>query len=133
MLGPVLFLLHISCIAREVSTGTRITSYVDDTRASRSIADTEVDSSALQSDLESIYRWAEHVNMVFNGDKFELIRYWPKSYSKPTNTYTDPEGNIIEEKDSLRDLGVEMSNDFTFKAHIENVVTGTNKLIGWAI
>ena len=74
VLGPILFLLHISSIAREVSPGTHITSYVDDTRANRSIADTSVDCAALQSDLEAIYRWAEGVNMVFNSDKFELIR-----------------------------------------------------------
>ena len=54
VLGPILFLLHISCIARDVSPGTHITSYVDDTRANRSISDTSVDSAQLQSDLEAI-------------------------------------------------------------------------------
>ena len=39
VLGPILFLLHISCIAREVSPDTYISSYVDDTRANRSIGD----------------------------------------------------------------------------------------------
>jgi hypothetical protein len=51
VIGPILFLLHISCIAREVSPGTHITSYVDDTRDIRSIADINTDSDALQSDL----------------------------------------------------------------------------------
>ena len=133
VLGPILFLLHISSIAREVSPGTHITSYVDDTRANRSIADTSVDCAALQSDLEAIYRWAEDVNMVFNSDKFELIRYWPRADTKPDTSYTDPAGNIIEEKDHLRDLGVEMTNDLTFNLHIENVVAGANKLVGWAL
>ena len=62
VLGPILFLLHISCIARDSSPGTHITSYVDDTRANRRILDTSVDSAHLQSDLEAIYRWAEDVN-----------------------------------------------------------------------
>ena len=75
VIGPILFLLHISSIAREVSAETHITSYVDDTRANRSIADNNVDCDALQTDLEAIYRWAEQVNMVFNADKFEIIRY----------------------------------------------------------
>ena len=75
VLGPILFLLHISCIARDVSPETHITSYVDDTRANRSIADTGDDCAALQADLEAIYRWAEDVNMVFNADKlFEMLR-----------------------------------------------------------
>ena len=62
VLGPILFLLHISCIARDSSPVTHITSYVDDTRANRRILDTSVDSAQLQSDLEAIYRWAEDVN-----------------------------------------------------------------------
>ena len=130
VLGPILFLLHISCIARDVSQETHITSYVDDTRANRSIADTNDDCAALQADLEAIYRWDEGVNMVF---KFEMLRYWPKAGTKPDNSYTDPDGNQIEEKGHLRDLGVEMGNDLTIQIHIENVVAGANKLVGWAL
>ena len=40
---------------------------------------------------------------------------------------------MIEEKEHLRDLGVEMSNDLTFSIHIANVVTAANKLVGWAL
>ena len=35
------------------------------------------DPVKLQKDLENIYEWANNVNMEFNGDKFEAIRYWP--------------------------------------------------------
>ena len=40
VLGPVLFLLHIADIARGVSPTTTTSSYVEDTRAYRSITDT---------------------------------------------------------------------------------------------
>ena len=53
VLGPVLFLLHISDIARDVSTATSTTSYVDDTRA-------------LQEDFVAIYSWARDINIKFN-------------------------------------------------------------------
>ena len=76
VLGPILFLLHISCIAREVSAGSNVSSYVDDTRVTRSIAN-QSDCTTLQDDLDAIYRWALDVNMVFNGDKFEMLRFWP--------------------------------------------------------
>ena len=103
VLGAILSLLNISCIARDVSPGTHITSYMDNTMANRSISDISVDSAQLQNDMEALYRWAEDVNMVFNADKFELLRYWPKAGSKPDNSYTDPEGNKIEEKSHLQD------------------------------
>ena len=110
VLGPILFLLHISSIAREVSPLTSLKSYVDDTRVQRRVLDSQSDCMTLQSDLQSIYNWAEDVAMVFNGDKFEALRYWPVKSSKPETTYLDPGGKAIEEKSSLRDLGVEMGN-----------------------
>ena len=70
--------------------------------------------------------------MVFNSDKFECLRYWPRS-AKPDFCYTSPDGTIIEEKAHLRDLGVEMSSDLTFNIHISNVVTAANRLVGWAL
>ena len=132
VLGPVLFLLHIADIAREVSTSSTTSSYVDDTRVSRSIVDRDRDCPALQEDLASIYRWATEVNMVFNSDKFECLRFWPKA-PKPDFSYMSPDGSIIEDKSHLRDLGVEVSNDLTFNLHIANTVAAANKLVGWAL
>ena len=77
VLGPVLFLLHIADIACEVTTDTSTSSYVDDTRANRCIKNIETDCDVLQQDLASIYRWAEDMNMVFNSEKFECLRFWP--------------------------------------------------------
>ena len=85
--GPVLFLLHISDIAREVSSATNTTSYVT-----------------------SIYDWGSEENMLFNSEKFEFLRYWPR-WQKPDFVYRSPDGTVIQEKEHLRDLGVEMSSD----------------------
>ena len=131
VLGPILFLLHISGIAREVSPESKVSSYVDDTRVTRCMTNPLPDCMALQEDLQAVYRWAEDVNMIFNGDKFEVLRFWPGSEPKPAHTYVDPDGNSIEEKSSLRDLGVQISSDLTFSIHIENVVAAATKMVGW--
>ena len=115
-----------------MSPSSTTSSYVDDTRVSRSISDQE-DCKALQEDLVSIYKWAEQVNMVFNCDKFECLRYWPKQDSKPDFSYRSPDGTKIEERDHLRDLGVEMSSDLTFTVHIKNSVSAANRLVVWAL
>jgi hypothetical protein len=103
VLGPVLFLLHISNIAKDVSQSTTTTSYVDDTRVTRSIAGQE-DCQALQDDLDHIYKWAEEVNMIFNSDKFECLCYWPRR-TKPDFTYKSPDGSVILERDHLQRPG----------------------------
>ena len=133
VLGPILFLLHIADIAKGVSTNTTLKSYVDDTRVQRMISDPNADCSALQADLNSIYQWADEVAMVFNGEKFEALRYWPGRLAKPSAPYLDPEGNAIEEKENLRDLGVQIASDCSFTAHIENTIAAGNKVAGWAL
>ena len=132
VLGPILFLLHIADIAENVSVGTTTNSYVDDTRVQRSISDVGQDCRVLQDDLRTIYSWAERVNMTFNSDKFECVRYWPGG-SLPDTQYLSPDGTVIEQKDHLRDLGVEISSDLTFSDHIGNVVTGASQMVGWAM
>ena len=132
VLGPVLFLLHIADIGKNVSALSATSSYVDDTRITRGISDRE-DCEGLQEDLATIYKWADHVNMIFNCDKFECIRYWPNQLSKPDFSYTSPDGTRIEEKEHLRDLGVEMTNDLTFSVHITNTVSAANRLVGWTL
>ena len=133
VLGPILFLLHVADIARGVSEGNVTSSYVDDTRSGRCISDPSVECAALQEDLNTIYSWAEDVNMVFNSDKFESLGFWPDKDKKPSSQYLSPDGQEIEEKEHLRDLGVELSNDLSFSLHIENTVAGANKLVGWAL
>ena len=132
MVAPVLFLLMISDIAREVSPSTRVSSFVDDTRVKRGIKDVALDCMALQSDLQAIYDWAEDVGLQFNSKKFECVRYWPRS-SSPDQPYLSPNGTPIEEKSHLRDLGVELSDDCSFTLHIDNVVTSVSKMIGWVL
>ena len=131
VLGPILFLLHISSIAREVSPESTVSSYVDDTRVTRCVTNSLSDCQGLQQDLQAVYRWAEEVNMVFNSDKFEVLRFWPGPAPRPTNSYLDPDGNTIEVKDNLRDLGVQISSDLTFSTHIENVVAAATRMTGW--
>lgn len=136
VLGPVLFLILILDIATNVSRETKVGSFADDTRVSRGMKST-ADPIQLQEDLQTVYTWAEEVNMVFNGDKFECLRYWPNedigNVFKAEFIYTDPKGEKIVEKDSLRDLGVEMSSNLSFSIHINKITTSCRKLTGWAL
>ena len=54
VLGPVLFLVHIALMGADLSTGTTITSFADNTRLKRGIRE-EQDCAALQQDLEAEY------------------------------------------------------------------------------
>ena len=124
VLGPVLFLIHIRNIAKELSVGTTATSFADDTRAQRGIS-----SVAVCVDLQLIYSWADQVNMRFNSDKFECLRYWSDPSTVPVYLYLSPDNQNIEVKSDLRDLGVQLSSNLSFAVHIENTVTAASKLV----
>ena len=94
-----------------------------DTRVTRPISNPSLDCQAMQQDLQAIYKWAEQVNMVFNGDKFEMLRFWPGKTPKPDHLYSDQSGENIVEKSHLRDLGVQVSSDLSFNIHTGNVVS----------
>ena len=68
VLGPLLFLILISDIDQKVASSF-LSSFAVDTRIGRQTQTAE-DTSALQTDLNSVYYWTEENNMELNGDKF---------------------------------------------------------------
>jgi hypothetical protein len=87
----------------------------------------------LQEDLDKVYTWAEDIGMMFNAGKFELLRFWLDRESAPDILYMAPDGGPIEEKDSLRDLGVRVSTDLSFSTQIEMTVSAGSRMAGWAL
>ena len=128
----MLFLIHIRNISSSLSGGTQSASFADDTKIWRGVK-TPDDCVQLQEDLRSVYGWAENINMMFNSDKFEWIRYSLTPESAPTFQYLSPDSSIIERKDNLRDLGVRLSSDLSFNLHIEKAVTTASQMVGWAM
>ena len=45
--------------------------------------------------------------------------------------YISSQGEIIERKDDLRDLGVQFSSDATFTIHVANIAQKCRALVGW--
>ena len=132
VLGPILFLVHIRGISSTLSPGTSSSSFADDTRIWRGVKVGE-DCEQLQSDLQSVYRWADNINMQFNSGKFEWVRYAVDKEKAPTFQYAAPDLSDIEQKDNLRDLGVILSSDLTFSLQIEKAVSTASQMVGWGM
>ena len=94
----------------------------------KEVVTSAADCTALQEDLQVIYKWADKINMQFNSDKFECVRYWSDPAKAPTHNYLAPDKQHTKEKSDLRDLGVQLSNNLSFSIHIENTVT-----VGWGV
>ena len=117
VLGPSLFLIMLGDINKDVKN-SRLSSFADETRISKVIIDHQ-DAQDLQADLNKVTKWISDNNMAFNEYKFELLRYRNNTHLETTQYLV---GNQkIDEKTSVRDLGVQVSNDFQFAAHFDNI------------
>ena len=84
VLGPMLFLLFIGDISKDVSASTLV--YVHDSKVKDKIH-TEEDVSKLQDNLDKIYLWERDNNMKFNGNKFQILRYGRNKKIKEDTCY----------------------------------------------
>jgi len=107
-------------------------SYADDSRVYGQVKNAQ-DVKFVQQDLERVYEWAKDNKMEFNTDKFELLRFGKNDDLKNDTCYVSPNGEEIREKDSLRDLGVIMSNNLRFDEHIGTIVNKATQMAGWIL
>ena len=129
VLGLFLFLIMINDINSNINSDVSI--FADDTRILRPVQSFE-DVEALQDDLERLYQWQETNNMAFNPEKFELLRYgWNDDLKNSTEYLTPDAEDIIERKECLRDLGIQMSDNGKFSSHIEFVCRKVQQKCGW--
>ena len=108
-MGPILFILMIDDLDCELIHSVA-SKYADDTRVTASISNQE-EADQFQEELNNIlYPWGPANNMCLNGDKFEHLHIG-NNLHQAKYSYTDPSGNVIEEKQHVKDLGVMISND----------------------
>ena len=131
VLGPILFLILINDIDQEVSS--KVSLFADDTRVMGPVRE-EADVENIQRDLNSIYEWQQTNNMLFNGSKFEMLRYGKNADLKMDTSYFSPNyEDVIEVKESLRDLGIIMSDNANFSKHINKVCTTVKQNSSWIL
>ena len=131
VLGPLLFLILMSDIDEGI-VNSKIISFADDTRLYNSVSEVE-DCDVLQSDLNTIYKWADANNMAFNSNKFKYVCFTPSESVSHSNVYLCPKMNLIDKVENIKDLGITMSSNCNFNQHINNVYKQCSRLSGWIL
>ena len=105
--------------------------FVGDAKMKDSI-NTEDDVEKLQENLERLYEWETENKMKFNGSKFQVVRYGQNEELKNSTMYfTTNMEDVIQQFDSVRDLGVIISDDAKFEKHLDKVISKVRQKIGW--
>ena len=131
VLGPLIFLILIGDIDQNIAHSF-LSSFADDTRVGHAV-DSPADCINLQNDLEEVYSWTDVNNMELNGGKFEHLHYSHDPANKTQNTYKSNDNKTIETKDTVKDLGVTLSNDCSFDTHIKKVIDAASNQASWIL
>ena len=130
VLGPILFLIMIDSISNS-GISSWLSLFADDTRAGNVVSNQE-DAAAIQADLEIIYDWTSRNNMELNGTKFESIKYGRNTELKNEYDYITPGYNSpITQKNSVKDLGIMMSDSGDFQEHIAVTIGKVRNTMNW--
>ena len=144
VLGPLLFLIFVDDMSRVVQHST-LRLFADDSRLLKSI-DTSHDNLHLQEDLNSIIKWSVANNMKLHQDKFELICHEPylasatvRLFSQLPFALTGPETVYVTEEaeihpsDVVRDLGILVTPQYNFNAHINKICSNAGIKLSWIL
>ena len=140
VLGPVLFVMFINDLEGVVARNSTVRFFADDTRISKHI-DCIEDHHALQEDLNSILGWARRNNMQLHEQKFELLvhRSGPATgleslpFTSHLYTYEVSEDVLVSPTNELKDLGVRISADLSWKSQIRSVVSKGRSVSAWVL
>ena len=128
VLGPVLFLIYINDLPKEVKNCIRL--FADDTKLYRTVT-TDLDCLSLQQDIDNIEEWASKWQLKFHPKKCKTMRIGDK-YPKYNYTMTAEDGTIVQLEETVveKDLGVVVDNKLTFSHHINSIVARANQVMG---
>ena len=123
VLGPLLFLIYVDDITREIKSDIRL--YADDTLLCHNI-ENDNDAAIFQSDILKLSAWAKKWKMVFNVSKCAHLEI---GSPKPRYHFC-LDGQIIPTAESIKYLGVTIDYKLKFQEHIDDIIGKGNKLLG---
>ena len=127
VLGPLLFSLYINDISADIESEIRL--FADDCVCYREIKNEE-DTLKLQRDIDRLGSWARKLGVRFQPVKCNMMQLTNKRSSKIQANYT-LEGTVLENVESIKYLGVTITNDLKWNTHISNVCTKANRNLGF--
>ena len=135
VLAPLLFLIFINDLEGVVEDSI-LSFFADDSRAAKDIA-AEDDMEKLQADLTRVMDWSTRNNMVLNEEKYELLSHRPSSGNDGQDLpmtgveYITSSGLQITPVDSVRDLGVTVCSDLSWRPHIVSLAKKGRCMAQW--
>ena len=127
VLGPLLFSLYINDISTDIDPEIRL--FADGCICYREIKDTK-DILKLQKDVDQLGCWARKLGMRFQTVKCNMMQITRKRIKKIHASYTLVE-TVLENLESIKYLGVIITNDLRWNTHVSNISTKASRTLGF--
>ena len=118
ILGPLLFLLYINDIVKNIGSNIRL--FADDTSLFIIVDNPTTAALCLNSDLEKLTRWAAIWLVTFNPSKNESLLI-SRKINKPIHPPLYMQNVQIQEVSTHKHLGLYFSNDCSWHQHIDYI------------
>ena len=87
----------------------------------------------MQTDLKSVYNWADVNNILHNANTFDYLSFACRNKVHYSYAYVNPDLNIINQHNNIKDLGMLMFLIVIFEKHILSVSSRCSSLSGWIL
>ena len=130
VLGPLLFLVYINDISVNLSPGTEIRLFADDSLLYRTIKSPE-DGQTLQRDLDTLQLWETANKMEFHPGKCEMLRI--TNIKKPNQIKTDYKihSTTLATTNAAKYLGVTIDPSLQWNKHHSNIIAKANSTLAF--
>ena len=132
VLGPLLFVIYINDLPEVCDRLCNLFLFADDAKLFKHI-NNDNDSAVLQECCHKLYSWSENWLMKLNIDKCKILTI-ARPRSAIEHTYGFNVNNVdfveLEKVTNMKDLGVIIDNELSFKEHIHEKVNKAFQMIG---
>lgn len=126
-LGPLLFSIFLNDVSLVLPSGCRLF-YADDTKLFRVIK-SSVDCQELQSMLDTFVDWCSRNYLDLSIEKCSVISYHRKTAPIVHDYFIT--GCRLQRVQNIRDLGVTLDRELTFRIHYDNIIRKAERQLGF--
>ena len=126
VLGLILFLLYINDLPEQIHSKVRL--FADDTAIYLTV-DSKNNCKTLQQDLQKLEAWEKNWELDFNPSKCQVLHI-----SRSRNPIKHPyihHGQVLQEVDHAKYLGLDINRDSSWNNHIQNVTIKAKRTLGF--
>ena len=127
VLGPLFFLIYVNDITESLLSISRL--YADDSSLAVSSDNIDYIETTLNHDLLTISNWAQQWLVNFNPSKTEVmfLTLAKNNIVRPSLFFDNVQLDFVK---THKHLGVTLSDDGTWHAHISNISSSASKVLG---